>query len=285
MSKVSIIIPVYNKGKYVEEAVTSALNQTYKDIELVIIDDCSTDNGYEILKELADKYKKIILLKNEENKGVIYCRNTAIEASTGEYILPLDADDVIEPTYVEKAVEVLNKRPDIGIIYCQYKLIGTKNETFKIPEFNEDYLLFSSSISSCSMFRKKDFIKIGGFKDCIEHGCEDWELWLTFYENGYKFYLINEVMLHYRKIEENTRTNIQIKNICHIRKQLIKNHINLYLNSEEFLTRIFEPTKNEEYKDIYIKYQKEQNKHMEYRKLFKIFLIVAVIEFILIIIT
>ena len=140
--KVSVIIPCFNKGEYIKEAVESVINQTYQNIEIVCIDDCSTDNSYETLKELANKYENIVLLRNEENKGVVYCRNTAINTATGEYILPLDADDTIEPTYVEKAAKILNTYNQVGVVYCNYKYFGDSQRRIEIPKVTKEYLLY-----------------------------------------------------------------------------------------------------------------------------------------------
>ena len=99
MSKlVSIIIPCFNQEKFISDAIMSAENQTYKDIEIVFIDDCSTDASLEVVNELKKKYTNIVVLKNETNLGVVDSRNKAIDVAKGFYILPLDGDDTIEPT-------------------------------------------------------------------------------------------------------------------------------------------------------------------------------------------
>lgn len=102
VAKVSIIIPCYNQAEYVGESIESALKQTYENLEIVCINDGSTDNSSEVIKSYAEKYKNIVFLDEKTNRGVCCARNMAIAASSGEYILPLDADDKIEPQYVEK---------------------------------------------------------------------------------------------------------------------------------------------------------------------------------------
>ena len=97
--KVSIIIPCYNQGMYVAEAIQSALDQTYNDIEIVCVNDASTDNSREVIRKFADEHNNIIFIDNPENIGVIASRNKAIDACSGEYILPLDADDIFK-TYL-----------------------------------------------------------------------------------------------------------------------------------------------------------------------------------------
>lgn len=107
-NQVSVIIPCYNAELYIRDAVNSVLNQTYSNIEIVCVNDGSTDNSAQIIKEYADKYKNILFFNEKINRGVCYSRNLGIEASRGEYILLLDADDKIEPGYVEENVNILN---------------------------------------------------------------------------------------------------------------------------------------------------------------------------------
>lgn len=97
------------------------------DIEIVVFNDGSTDNSSKIIKSFADKYKNILFIDEKEKQGVINARNMAIKAASGEYILPLEADDTIESTYVGKGVKILDANPNIGIVYCKAKLFGIKN--------------------------------------------------------------------------------------------------------------------------------------------------------------
>ena len=244
MPKVSIIIPCYNKAEHVAQTLESCLSQTYNNLEIIIVNDGSNDNSSQIIKSYADKHKHVLFFDKTTNDGVIKTRNFAIEASRGEYILPVDADDTIDSTYVEKAVKILDEHKDIGVVYCKAKFFGDKNGNLNCPEFSEDYLLYSSCISACSMFRKKDFEKCGGYRDYMEFGCEDWDLWLHFYENGFKFYRIPEELLNYRKSDNNhSRTSSQRENQETLWKLLVKNHLDLYLNNENFINKIFKKTK------------------------------------------
>lgn len=243
--KVSIVIPCYNKECYISEAIESALSQTYEDTEIIIVNDASSDNSAEIIESYAKKYKKIIFFENKTNEGVIKTRNFAIGAASGEYILPLDADDTIDPTYVEKAVKILEENKDIGVVYCKVKFFGDREGNLNCPEFSEDYLLYSSCISSCSMFRKKDFVTCGGYRDYMKYGCEDWDLWLYFYEKGFKFCRIPEELLNYRRLDDNlSRTASQMENRETLWKLMVKNHFDLYLNNEKFVNKLFRKTKD-----------------------------------------
>ena len=273
--KVSIIIPCYNKAEYVEEAVKSAVNQTYDNVEIVIVNDASTDNTEQILEELKRQYEDLVVLKNEVNLGVMNSRNKAISFSTGEYILPLDADDTIEPTYVEKAVKILDEKPDIGIVYCRARLFGDKNEEWNLPKFVYDEFIFRNCIFCTAMFRKTDFEKVGGFKDYMTYGWEDFDLWLSILELGRKVYQIDEILFNYRKDGESLTTEM-LKHLDELRKIILTKHINLYVNNEEFMRRVFFPTPNRD-KEL----NKEKKKHKKYKKLFNICLVLFIITLII----
>lgn len=260
--KVSIIIPCYNQGKYIKYAIESALDQTYKDLEIICVNDGSRDNSSKIIKELAEKYKNILYFELEKNLGVINARNLAIDSSSGEYILPLDADDTIEPTYVEKAVNILDNNTDIGIVYCKAKLCGNKNKFWNLPDFNIDNILYENCIFNCALFRKIDFIQAGKYKENMKDGCEDWDLWLSFIELGLRPYRIDEVLFNYRQIE-NSRTKHAANNLSW-RTELIKNHISLYLNNTEFSDRVFSNP------------QKLKIKIKKYKKIFKLLIVIMI---------
>lgn len=262
--KVSIIIPCYNQEKYISDAIDSALNQTYKNVEIVIINDASTDNSRQIISEFAQKYKNIIFLNNEKNKGVVYSRNTAIEASSGSYILPLDGDDKIEPTYIEKAIKILKNNSNIGMVYCNVDRFGTKTKKWKNTKFEESTFLFGEHAIICgALFRKEDFNRFGKYKERMIYGYEDWDLWLTFYENGLKPYKIPEVLYHYRLTKNESRSDLVQKHSLEMYKELVKNHLDLYLNNEQTINKLFRNT---------------TRKLKQFRRLFKATLIIAIIE-------
>lgn len=272
MPKVSIIIPCYNQGKYVAEAINSALRQTFKDIEIVCVNDGSTDNSVKTIKSFENKYKNFIFLNNEENRGVIYSRNFAIKNCNGTYILPLDADDIIEPTYVEKAVKILDNNPNIGIVYCKAKIFGNYDKYWNLKPFNKSDILYENCIFCSAFFRKSDFIKIGGYNNNMKYGCEDYDLWLSFIEQGLEVFQINEILFSYRQYDETSRTTISLKNKKEIWNNLIKNHINLYLNDENFLERL-----------IFSNPIKTNKKYKKYKKMFNKLFPITIIELIIII--
>lgn len=119
---VSILIPVYNTEKYVAEAIESVLNQTYKNIEIIIVDDGSTDKSWEIVESYRQKYPDIIKTHRQKNKGACAARNKALELSSGQYIQYLDADDLISNNKIEEQLRLLLKyNPKNSIVFCSGK--------------------------------------------------------------------------------------------------------------------------------------------------------------------
>lgn len=159
VAKVSIIIPCYNQAEYVGESIESALKQTYENLEIVCINDGSTDNSSEVIKSYAEKYKNIVFLDEKTNRGVCCARNMAIAASSGEYILPLDADDKIEPQYVEKAARVLHNNPKVGIVYCKADFFGRKHGLWKLEEFDKRKIILKIKYLIPHFFGKKILMK------------------------------------------------------------------------------------------------------------------------------
>lgn len=193
---VSIIIPAYNAGKFIEETVTSAMASTYPYIEVIIVNDGSTDNTAAVLTEINRRYPGIIIV-HQENSGVAVARNLAISMATGKYILPLDADDLISSDYIEKAVDVISAGNDIKVVYSKAEFFGDKTGKWKLPEFKLKLLARKNLIFVSGLYRKADFEKTDGYRPEIK-GPEDWDFWISMLKNGGKVYQIPEVCFYYR---------------------------------------------------------------------------------------
>ena len=263
-------MPCYNQGKYVREAIESVLHQTYKNIEIVCVNDASLDNSNDIIQNILSELNpdNFIYINHKENKGVITTRNEAIELATGEYILPLDADDTIEPTYVEKAVNILDENPDVGIVYCWVNNFwkDSKSQISKWEDFDISKELFLNSIVYTSMYRKSDFLLVGGYKSYMNKGWEDWDLWLSIIKKGFKAHLIKEVLFNYRRKFFDSRSNSAAKSIDHLYRELLRHHTELYINNDCFIDRVF----NQNYQILLekdIKNKKQKRILRRYRKM------------------
>jgi len=211
---VSIIIPSYNVASYVKCAVDSALAQTYKNCEVIVVDDGSTDNTRQILSPYinAGKIKYIY----QKNKGLAGARNTGIKNSSGEYIALLDADDLFLPEKIAEQVRTLEENMDFGVCYSDLiHFSDPQNFCFAKPKrassrkfYHHRYkypsgdvfrpLLHRQFINPLTvMARREVFEKYGYFNENLRRS-EDWDLWLRWARAGVKFYYLDKPLAHYR---------------------------------------------------------------------------------------
>ena len=196
MPTVSVIIPCYNHGRYLDEAVDSVLAQTFNDLEIVIVDDGSSDAATVALLDGYQRPRTTVL--RTTNMGLAAARNNGIAAASGTYILPLDADDRIEPTYLEQAVEVLAGRPEVGIVYCRARLFGAVETEWLLPEYSLPRMLLDNVIFCTAMFRREDWDAVGGYDRGMVYGWEDYDFWLGLIERGRQVVRLDEILFCYR---------------------------------------------------------------------------------------
>lgn len=206
----SVIIPVYNMQDYIAETLDSVLKSDYPNYEIIVMDDGSTDNSIDIIKSYAEKSAKIKFFQ-QPNGGVSAARNHAIRLSRGEYILPVDADDLISSNYMSEAVKVLRENPQIKVVCCEVEKFGDKNKLKKYPPFSYRLLARKNMIVNSAMFRKSDWEKIDGGYCEEEIFCEDWDLWISMFETGGEFLRLPFVGLKYRIRQDSRRHNARNK--------------------------------------------------------------------------
>lgn len=205
---VSVVVPCYNHEKYVKETIESIVNQTYKNIELIVIDDGSKDNSVKVIQELADKYGFIFI--HRENKGLCATLNEGIMLSKGKYLCVCASDDIYILNKIEKQVAFMEQNSDYAMSYG--KIIEfDENTEIKIEIKNPrsgfifDSLLFGNFIPAVSQITRKEiFEDIGVFDENLY--IEDWDMWLRIAEK-YKIGFIDEYLAYYRIHETNISKN------------------------------------------------------------------------------
>ena len=201
---ISVIMSVYNAEKYLKEAVDSILNQTYKNFEFIIINDCSSDNSLLILQEYEKIHDNIILINNIQNLGLTKNLNLALKHANGKYIARMDADDISELDRFQKQVDFLESNTSIDILGTFSKNINEKGEitgTRSTPITHKDIMKILPKLSPLShptvMFRKDSLEKIGFYNDKYKTS-QDYDMWFRASRAGLKFYNIPEFLLKYR---------------------------------------------------------------------------------------
>ena len=228
MCKVSVIMPCFNDGEYITESIESVLNQSYKNLELIIINDGSTDElTNNKLNNLSHPQIKIF---TTSNIGPSAARNFGISKSTGKYILPVDADDLIHSIYVEECVKQLEKNDNVGIVYCYAELFGEQTGRWDLPDYSFDKMLLDNIIFVTSMFRKKDWEIIGGFNENLVHGMEDYDFWLSILELEREVVQLKEIYFYYRikKISRTTKFSDDSQIVKNTYRMLYLNHLEFY---------------------------------------------------------
>lgn len=196
----SVIVPVYNREKSISRTIKSVLDQTYKDFELIVVDDCSTDNSWDIISEIKDDH--IISVKLSKNSGAAAARNQGIKLSRGKYISLLDSDDYYEPEFLELTAEALERTENnigfswTGVRYLQNNL---KNEFIWVPQKRENpYLTFLHSLhigtNSGVTFKKEVFENTGYFNTRLP-AAEDTDFFLRLSQD-YSYSIIPKILVN-----------------------------------------------------------------------------------------
>ncbi|NCD12526.1 MAG: glycosyltransferase [Epsilonproteobacteria bacterium] len=225
-SLVSVVIPCYNYGKFLRQAVESVLLQTHKNIEMIIINDGSTDSTDAIAKSLLKN--KTIKYITQENTGIVAVRNRGIEEAKGDYIVFLDADDYIDANYIEETLKVaLIHKADI--VYTDFKKFEASTDTSDFPDYYFEELKNHNYIHMSSLIRKGAIGPIRFDENLSTASHEDWDFFLDLCANGAKAVKCSSCYLHYR-IHHSSRNNTQLKRKDHrdyidVYHYVIKKHI------------------------------------------------------------
>ena len=227
MNLVSIIIPCYNDAQYIEQAVNSALNQTYPNKEIILVDDGSNVETKAVLKKLEHKITKLI---TQENQGQSTARNVGINAAKGEFILVLDSDDYFEPTFCEKAMPFFLEKRDVKLVTCQANLLFPDGaiENYIPKGGTISNFMYVNDALGTSLFKKQDWQDIKGYDESMRSGFEDWEFFIRLLKNGGKVEVIQEALYNYRKrINSTTKKANLIK--YDLLKYIYSKHKDLYI--------------------------------------------------------
>lgn len=231
---ISIVIPCYNDEMYIEQSVLSALNQTYKNVEVIVVDDGSNSSTKAVLKKIEPTITKLI---TQSNHGQSYARNIGIRLANGEYILVLDSDDFFEPTFCEKAILCFLYNNNLKIVTCYANLLYEDGcvAMFK-PKGGiiSDFLIANGALAT-SLFKKEDFNLCFGYDESMRDGFEDWEFFIRMLKSGGVVEVIPEFLYTYRKREKSTTTRANglkynLLNYIYTKHQeLYKNHFDIFV--------------------------------------------------------
>lgn len=230
MIDISVVIPCFNHGEYILDAIASVEASGEVNYELIIINDGSTDAyTLSVLDKLRDRGYHVVDL---ENQGLANARNHGIAIASSRYILPLDSDNKIRPDYMRKGIDKLDESPEIGIVYGDVEFFGETTGVWSLPDFDLYRLMTGNFIDACAVFRKQVWQDCGGYDPNMPDklGYEDWDFWLSAAEKRWQFWHIAEVMFDYRtrsdSMVQTCKQPINQKRLVHY---ICAKHVDLYI--------------------------------------------------------
>ncbi len=201
---VSVIITAYNYARYLPDALQSCRAQTYRPIEIIVVDAGSTDNTREVVAGFPE-----VKYIYQDNQGPAAGRNTGLRYAQGEFIQLLDADDTISPTKIARCVQAYREHPEAGLVYTDFVIChpdmqpwAGRQRRWSMPQGNNVLPLIIQRINPffanhCALIRRQSIAAVGGFNEKLKNG-EDWFLWVRMAANGVNFYFIDEPLAQYR---------------------------------------------------------------------------------------
>lgn len=197
---VSVITPIYNAEKYLKDTLNSVFAQDYKDIEIVLVDDCSNDNSAKIISEFRKVHSEIVYFRQEKNMGAGAARNKALELARGQYVAFLDSDDIWMSNKISRQIRLMNEKKS-PFSYTAIEMMNEKGETTKGKRKLREtcdykYLLHNTIIATSSVV--VDRTVLGDFRMPLRRGGQDYATWLMLLRGGAVACGINETLVRYR---------------------------------------------------------------------------------------
>lgn len=226
---ISVIMGIYNCSDTLEEAVQCIIDQTYTNWELIMCDDCSTDNTYEVAKKIAARDSRIVLLKNESNLTLAPTLNKCAAVAKGEYLARMDGDDICALDRLEKEIKIMDSHPEYALVSCWMNLYDSTG-IYRVVSYlknptSTDLIKGSQFCHAGCMMRKSAFESVGGYSESMDYKrVEDYDLWARMYKAGFIGFNIQEPLYSMRDDRNalSRRTLNNRKNEIRVKKNIMK---------------------------------------------------------------
>ncbi|MGE3959823.1 MAG: glycosyltransferase [Vicinamibacterales bacterium] len=224
--RVSIVITCHNLGAFLPETLASIDAQTFRDVEICVVDDGSTDPAtLEALEALPSR----IALVRSDNKGLPAARNLGARHTEGEFICAVDADDVLAPTLLERSLERLDAEPGLAFVSHWLRAFGDESWEWRPDRCDFPTLLDINTVNGAALVRRAAFEAVGGWDESMRDGGEDWEFWIRLVKQGLPGAIIPEVLFHYRRRADSmSRTKFAGDGHARLYRTLVEKHTGLY---------------------------------------------------------
>ena len=211
MSSIQIVIPFYNQRSFLEECLRSVCEQEFQDWEVVVVDDASDEACEDILLRVDDR--RVKLIRHPMNMGLASARNTGVKASASPWILPLDSDDRLSPSFLRVTMSVAAQNPDVDAIFTDHLCFGEKSYIKKRYVQSAAEVLDHHSIPGAgTLYKRELWEKVGGYCESplLRNGNEDWDFWLCAYEKGFTPFHIPNALYEYRRYQGSMVNRLQM---------------------------------------------------------------------------
>jgi glycosyltransferase involved in cell wall biosynthesis len=239
--------------------------------ECIIVNDGSTDDTENISSKWVRDYEQITYFKNE-NKGMGYARNFGISKAKGDYILALDADDIINPQYLVLAWKKMQENPNLGVVYCKARKFGKVNKEWDLPKYDYKSFLVKNSIFCPALFLKEDWTLIGGYDESMIYGFEDWEFWIRLISTTKKeVFQLDYVGFNYRIKESSMLVNLfkDKERKAKILEYMNQKHADIYENEFPSKIQILQQLEQLKEENLNLKHKIERIRKIPLYKFFK----------------
>lgn len=210
---VTIVVPCFNKASFIKETLDSVVKQTHTDWECIIVDDGSTDDSGLLAKSYQESDKRFTVIR-QTNQGLSAARNTGIRRATSPFIVPLDADDLLHPTYLQETLAALNRTNfesrELTIVTTAVSCFGVEEKTHTPTVVTLKTLLEENQIVCTALYSKKLWENIGQYDENMKLGYEDWDFWIRAAVYGAKFQVVTYPLFCYRQHENSMITNARL---------------------------------------------------------------------------
>jgi len=236
--KVSVVIPAYNRPLLLQRAIQSVLNQSYRNIEIIVVDDASTEAIFPTLNTFSQF--NIKYAKHPQNKGLAASRNTGSKMAEGEFINFLDDDDELDPSKIEKQMNIfLNSSPNLGLVYCGYRYVFKNKIIIEGKPRHRGHILkyalndSLTIVTHCALIRKEHLLSIGGFDEQLM-SAEDFDFWIRF-AKFFEYDYVPETLVTYHLHESGNMTR-QLQNRIHVREIIMQKYKNDLIQNKQALS-------------------------------------------------
>ena len=227
---VSVIVPCYNLGRYLDEAIESVQAQTVTDVEILVVDDGSTDEETRRIvaahQASAETRFKVAVT---ENRGLPSAKNFGLTQTSGAYVCMLDADDKLAPQFLEKSIAALDDDPSLSFVSHWFRTFGDEVWEWTPTSCDFPTLLDTNTVNGAALVRRSALEAVGGFDETMRDGCEDWDVWISLVEQGFRGRILPEVLFYYRRRPDSmSRTMMEGDRHPQLFRRLVEKHSESY---------------------------------------------------------